>query len=71
MTRRFLSRVALAALWIAPSTPAFAHPGHGMDGGSHAVTHYLTEPAHLAPLALAAVAGVAAAGFVAWVRRKA
>ena len=59
----------LAALVLA--VPAFAHPGHGKDGGSHELTHYLSEPEHLAPLGLAALAGVAAAAFVVWYRRKA
>jgi len=58
----------VAALAVAP---VFAHPGHGADGGSHELTHYVTEPVHLAPLGLAALAGIAAAGIVAWVRRKA
>lgn len=29
------------------SDTAFAHPGHGADGGDFSLTHYLTEPAHL------------------------
>ena len=43
---------------------------NGKDGGSHELTHYFTEPEHLAPVALAALAGVAAAAFVVWYRRK-
>jgi hydrogenase/urease accessory protein HupE len=65
-------RAVLTILMLAAAaTPALAHPGHGKDGGSHELTHYLTEPAHLAPLGLAALAGVGAAAFVVWYRRKA
>jgi hypothetical protein len=53
------------------ASPAFAHPGHGRDSGSYELTHYLTEPQHLAPVGLAALAGVAAAMLVAWYRRRA
>ncbi|NIP84677.1 MAG: hypothetical protein GTO03_03615 [Planctomycetales bacterium] len=38
---------------------ATAHPGHGTDGGSHGLLHYLSEPVHAAGL-LAAAAGLAA-----------
>lgn len=71
MARQFFSRAFLTALTTVLAAPAFAHPGHGKDGGSHEVTHYLTEPMHVAPLAMAAIAGIAAAAFVAWYRRKA
>jgi hydrogenase/urease accessory protein HupE len=53
------------------AAPAFAHPGHGIDGSSNSLTHYVTEPAHLGPVILAAVAGITAAAFVAWYRRRA
>lgn len=72
MARSIGVRVCCGALAVVSSTaPALAHPGHGADGGSHELTHYLTEPSHLAPLGLAALTGIAAAGIVAWVRRKA
>ena len=29
------------------SSPSWAHPGHGADGGDWSVLHYLTEPDHL------------------------
>jgi hydrogenase/urease accessory protein HupE len=29
------------------SSPAWAHPGHGVDGGDWSLLHYLTEPDHL------------------------
>ncbi len=29
------------------SGTAFAHPGHGRDGGDFSLPHYLTEPAHI------------------------
>jgi hydrogenase/urease accessory protein HupE len=41
---------------------AFAHPGHGLDGGSFGLLHYVTEPLHLGlglALALLATASVA------------
>ncbi|MBA3312184.1 MAG: hypothetical protein M3552_13755 [Planctomycetota bacterium] len=62
--------LALFAVVFA-SLPAFAHPGHGKDGGSNELVHYATEPVHVAPFAFAALAGVAAAALVAWFRRKA
>lgn len=72
MARRLGRRVCFAAAAFASTAaPALAHPGHGKDGGSHELTHYVTEPAHVAPLGLAALAGVAAAAFVVWYRRKA
>ncbi len=71
MMRHFGFRAGLTALVVALTSPTFAHPGHGTDGGSHELTHYFTEPEHLAPVGLAVLAGVAAAGFVAWYRRKA
>lgn len=72
MFRRIGRQAPLTALAaFAFSAPAFAHPGHGPDGGSHRLTHYLTEPQHLAPVGLAAFAGVAAAALVAWYRRRA
>ena len=64
-------RPLLASLVLAVTSPALAHPGHGRDGGSHELTHYFTEPEHLAPVALAVLAGLASAGLVAWYRRKA
>jgi hypothetical protein len=42
----------------------YAHPGHGhTDPGSW--THYLTEPVHVIPLALA-VGAVVAGGWISW-----
>lgn len=29
------------------SSPALAHPGHGIDGGDWSLLHYVTEPDHL------------------------
>ena len=43
-----------AALLLA--SPAVAHPGHGLGGGSYHWLHYLTDPIHVAPFALAALA---------------
>jgi len=44
--------VACTALLVASA--AGAHPGHGLDGGSTHWLHYLSDPLHLAPLALVA-----------------
>ncbi|HEX6984403.1 MAG TPA: hypothetical protein VF170_03455 [Planctomycetaceae bacterium] len=71
MIRTCGRRAVFAALTLALTAPALAHPGHGRDGGSHELAHYFTEPEHLAPVGLAALAGVAAAAFVVWYRRKA
>ncbi len=71
MTRPHGLRLIVASLALALTTPAFSHPGHGTGGGSHELTHYFTEPVHLAPLAAAALAGGLAAATVAWYRRKA
>jgi hypothetical protein len=62
----------MALLVVALATlPAFAHPGHGRDGGSNSLTHYATEPVHIAPVVFALVAGAAMAGLIIWLRRKA
>lgn len=39
--------VGFVAACAAPVV-AWAHPGHGIDGGSHGVWHYVTEPLHVA-----------------------
>lgn len=41
-----LSCASFLMVFLAESV-AHAHPGHGVDGGDHSVTHYLTEPTHL------------------------
>jgi hypothetical protein len=37
--------VAITALTV--SSPASAHPGHGLAGGSYSLSHYVSEPLHL------------------------
>ena len=37
----------LLGLTMIPVSVASAHPGHGADGGSHEVGHYLSEPLHV------------------------
>jgi hydrogenase/urease accessory protein HupE len=32
------------------SSPAWAHPGHGVEGGDWSPLHFLTEPDHLVGL---------------------
>lgn len=46
----------LAILGLALPVAAAAHPGHGLAGGSHAWLHYLSDPLHVAPAALALLA---------------
>ncbi len=40
----------LLGLTLIPVSVASAHPGHGTDGGSHEVGHYLSEPLHVGVL---------------------
>ena len=56
---------AVAALALA--SPAAAHPGHGLGGGSTHWLHYLSDPLHVAPLAV----GVLALALVVRARRSA
>lgn len=49
-----IKRLLLAILLLLPSI-AFAHPGHGTTAPT-SWSHYLTEPVHVVPLALAIVA---------------
>jgi hypothetical protein len=51
----------LAGVLLGVASAASAHPGHGLDGGSESWLHYLSDPLHVAPLALAAVTLVLAA----------
>ena len=46
---------AFAAVFMLASQAA-AHPGHGLGGGSTRWLHYLTEPPHVAPVAIGALA---------------
>lgn len=64
MATRMRALGAGASLVMAASAAA-AHPGHGLGGDASGWLHYLTEPLHVAPLALAAVAGV-----LVWRRRR-
>ena len=57
--RARVSGFAVALLGVASA--ASAHPGHGLDGGSDSWLHYLSDPFHVAPLALCALTLVLAA----------
>jgi len=46
-------------LSLGATSIATAHPGHGADGGSDSLWHYLTEPIHLAAGLFAFLAMVA------------
>jgi len=67
---RTARRIAtVASVWVLAASSAFAHPGHGKDGGDFGFLHYLTEPAHLwfsVPMALVAAL---AAGYAAGILR--
>ena len=45
----------LVSVFVVASQAA-AHPGHGLGGGSYHWLHYLTDPLHVAPVALGALA---------------
>ena len=48
--KRFFQFITALMLMLAPAF-AFAHPGHG-DHGGFTITHYFTEPEHIALLVL-------------------
>lgn len=49
---------AFAALPLLTASAAGAHPGHGVEGGSWSLVHFLSDPLHLG-FALAVVLGLA------------
>ena len=52
-----MRRIALAlGTWLALASAASAHPGHGITAEGR--LHWATEPLHVAPPALLALAGV-------------
>jgi hypothetical protein len=59
-------RLFLLGLMLLPTAVASAHPGHGVDGGSHEVSHYLSEPLHVGLVIVAATSAIVAT--VAWRR---
>ena len=69
MLRKSSGTVLSGALLFALASTASAHPGHGADGGSFQMTHYLTEPFHLGMLFLLATAVVG--GWLVTKRRRA
>jgi hydrogenase/urease accessory protein HupE len=71
MIRLHGPRVIALLLVVLAAMPAFAHPGHGKDGGSNSLAHYATEPVHVAPVVFAVLAGIATAGVIIWLRRRA
>ncbi len=60
--RRYL--LCLTACLI--SSPALAHPGHGVTEGDSAV-HYLVEPLHIGPILLLLATGLTTA---LWLKRR-
>ena len=60
---RTARRIAtVASVWVLAASSAFAHPGHGKDGGDFGILHYLTEPEHLLvaiPIVLIVAVGAA------------
>lgn len=64
------TRFAAAAAALLAAGSAMAHPGHGriaLDTLQRTVLHYLTEPEHVATIALTLVL---VAGVVIWRRRE-
>lgn len=45
------SVITTAALFLTSSV-AMAHSGHGREGGDFSLLHYLSEPSHVAGMAL-------------------
>jgi hypothetical protein len=58
--------LAIEAGALVLASQAAAHPGHGLGGGSTHWLHYLSDPLHLAPFAVGALAIA-----LAWRRRSA
>lgn len=54
---------AIAALSLAFTSAAFAHPGHGVSEG-HSVLHYFTEPLHVVVGIAVVVVAIIGLGFV-------
>ncbi len=55
------------------TTPALAHPGHGPDGMSYTLLHYLTDPLHLTErglVSLAVMLWIASPGIVRWLKNR-
>lgn len=48
--------LALAGVLLVLASGAAAHPGHGLGGGANDVLHYVSDPLHVAPWALAVLA---------------
>jgi len=46
----------IGACLFSVASAAAAHPGHGLAGGSESWLHYATDPLHVAPFVLAALA---------------
>lgn len=63
-----MKRFALAAAALLAAAPAFAHPGHGPDGGSKGLLHYFSTPEHIG---FALIAVLVAAGLFVLARRRA
>jgi hypothetical protein len=48
--------LGIGASLIGMAAAAAAHPGHGLAGGSQSWLHYASDPFHVAPLVLVALA---------------
>jgi len=57
---------ALCLTAFLTTSPALAHPGHGVTEGDSAV-HYLVEPLHIGPVLLLLAAGLTTA---LWLKRR-
>jgi hypothetical protein len=63
-----MKRISITGSALLIAAPAFAHPGHGPDGGSNGLSHYFSTPEHVG---LALVAVLVAAGLLVLARRRA
>jgi hypothetical protein len=60
-----MNRTSIFTVALGFASRAAAHPGHGVGGESASALHYLTDPLHVAPWALGALALA-----IAWRRRR-
>jgi hypothetical protein len=62
---KILILTAISIFALCP-TVTNAHPGHGWDGGSFNILHYLTEPVHLLVLVGGFLVGLGIVWLVIW-----
>jgi hypothetical protein len=74
MSRERWMGFVLTMLLSLGATPVLAHPGHGADGGSSALLHYLIDPLHLGErgllILLAATLWIASPRIALWLKNR-